>query len=136
MSIDREFRVKHGLIVDGDVNFTGTLYQNGEEFRPGGALLPDTLHGLTVDDGMLVYTKTNLDSDASEQLDIDFDLVDPDISTLSSNNSNYSETTGANTLYSRLGQYYYGSTDVSYFIDDDGYMVMRTNRTWTYTEPK
>lgn len=38
MSIDRAFRAKHGLEVEGNVNFTGTLYRNGVEFNPGSTL--------------------------------------------------------------------------------------------------
>lgn len=136
MSIDREFRVKHGLIVDGDVNFTGTLYQNGVEFSSS-SLLSEAVHAITIDDGMLVYTKTLFQDISQLNLDIDFnDPANRDVGATEANVDLYNATTGLNENSTDYDQYFFGSKDVFYFIDDDGYMVMRVNDTYTYTEPK
>lgn len=136
MSIDREFRVKHGLIVDGDVNFTGTLYQNGVEFSSS-SLLSEAVHAITIDDGMLVYTKTLFDDIVQFNLDVDFnDPANRDVGATEANTDLYNATTGLNENSTAYDQYFFGSKDVFYFIDDDGYMVMRVNDTYTYTEPK
>ena len=105
----------------------------------GGYSLPGALHAITVDDdGMLIYTKALFTGTGSETIDADFDKnSDEHFFTLFVNELGaYNDTTGQNLEATRYDQWYYGSKDIFYYIDDDGYMCVRTNKPYTYTEPK
>jgi hypothetical protein len=102
----------------------------------GGASL-DALHALTVDDGMLVYTKTLTTGNGTINLDVNFNSpLAEDVSAINDNTLNYDPDTGQNANLTSYDQYFFGSKDVLYYIDDDGYLVMRYKRTYTYTGPK
>jgi hypothetical protein len=105
----------------------------------GGFSLPTALHALTVDeDGMLIYTKALYSGSEIETIDADFNIAatDEDYFTMFVNYSNDYDSLGRPKGTTRYEQWYHGSRDVFYYIDDDGYLVMRTNQRYTYTGPK
>jgi hypothetical protein len=103
--------------------------------------LPTALHAISVDaDGMLTYTKSlYAGSGGTETIDVNYNLPQDDSTffTLFENYiDDYNDTTGKALATTRYEQWYHGSKDVYYYIDDDGYFCMRTNRAYTYTGPK
>ena len=106
--------------------------------------IPGALHALTVDDdGMLTYTKSSYSGSVTETIGADFNVresfsdfaVSP-YSSFDSNSDDYDIVTGHKLGTTRFDQYYQGSADVFYYIDDDGNFCVRTNASYTYTGPK
>jgi len=105
----------------------------------GGYGLPTALHALTVDDdGMLIYTKALYSGTGSETVDADLNIAATDETyfTMFANYPDDYDDLGRPLNSTRYEQWYHGSKDVFYYIDDDGYLVMRTNQSYTYTGPK
>lgn len=104
----------------------------------GGGAGIDALHAITVDgDGMLTYSKVL--SAGNTNVNLDIDLNNPnakDVSSIDSNVYNYDAETGQNANLTDYDQYYFGSKDMLYFIDDEGYLVMRYRASYVYTGPK
>jgi hypothetical protein len=119
-----------------------SLARNLAEGTGGGGnqyTLPTALHALTVDDGMLVYTKALYGGSGTENVEADLNLAASDTTffTMFENYiDDYNDTTGQGLNTTRYDQWYNGSKDVFYYIDDEGYFCMRTNKPYTYTEPK
>lgn len=119
-----------------------SLARNLAEGSGGGGnqyTLPQALHALTVDDGMLVYTKALYSGTGTETIGADLNLAASDTTffTMFENYiDDYNDTSGQGLDSTRYDQWYHGSKDVFYYIDDEGYFCMRTNKPYTYTEPK
>lgn len=102
--------------------------------------LPGALHALTVDeDGMLIYTKALYTGSGTETIDADLNLdaTDTTFFTMFENYlDDYNDATGQGLGTTRYDQWYHGSKDITYYIDDEGYMCVRTNKPYVYTGPK
>jgi hypothetical protein len=110
----------------------------------GGYSLPGAIHALTVDDdGMLTYTRTLYSGTITENIDGNFDIPETysdftasTYSTLDGNSNDYDLVTGHKLNSTRFDQYFQGSADMYYYIDDDGNFCVRTNASYSYTGPK
>jgi hypothetical protein len=110
----------------------------------GGYSVPGALHALsTDDDGMLTYTRTPYTGAVTETIGANFNSSDSITDALptsyfnfDSNNSDYDPATGHKLGTTRFDQFYQGSANMYYYIDDDGNLCVRTNNSYTYTGPK
>jgi hypothetical protein len=110
----------------------------------GGYSLPGAIHALTVDDdGMLTYTRTLYSGAVTETIAGNFNIPETfsdfsasSYSTLDGNPDDYDLVTGHKLQSTRFDQYFQGSADMYYYIDDDGNFCVRTNASYSYTGPK
>jgi hypothetical protein len=117
---------------------------DGQSSGGGGYSIPGALHALTVDDdGMLTYTRTVYQGAVTETIGANFDVYDSysdfinaPYSNFDSNADDYDVVTGHKLGTTRFDQYYQGSANMYYYIDDDGNLCVRTNAAYTYTGPK
>jgi hypothetical protein len=107
----------------------------------GGYSLPGAIHAMTVDaDGMLTYTRTLYQGSATETIGGNFNVPETfsdfsasTYSVLEGNPDDYDLVTGHKLQSTRFDQYYQGSADMYYYIDDSGNLCVRTNATYDYS---
>jgi hypothetical protein len=95
----------------------------------------DAFHAFTVDDdGMLIYTKINFDSD--EEVKIAADASDSSWQGVTYSFDNYDHRTGLPNSNTNYDQYKFSGRELFYFINDDGDLIARFIDNYDYTGPR
>ena len=93
----------------------------------------DTYHAVKVDDdGMLIYTRLEFNDTTEAVIN---DNVDYEWKGVQDNYNNYDPVTGI-PRSDYYDQYRFSGRKETYFIDDNGDLIVRFDKSYTYTGPK